>query len=189
MEPRANKVDGWTESNLLLLSLPLVLVIGACKSDTGTNSRQILAEKHFNLYLWLTITVLGLLLLTKMPQISNYNQRRLITTKQSYSKAMKNSNHLKYKNLLFETLYSYFCFQVRNGSCWRKTRNGRSLMRQKDYGRCTWKSTQITNTGRDVSRKRCGKRDIRIRYRTLQCRWTPYVQVCHPILYPLLFWQ
>lgn len=72
-------------------------------------------------------------------------------------------------------------FQVRSGSCWRRTRNGRSSTRRRDYGRCTWKSTPTTNTGHGVSRKRCGKRDIRIRYRTLRCRWTPSVQVCHPM--------
>lgn len=63
----------------------------------------------------------------------------------------------KKRNEVFESqfLMSFYSYvlQVPNGNCWPKTRNCLSSMKPKGWGRCTWKSIQITNTDHEESQK------------------------------------
>lgn len=46
--------------------------------------------------------------------------------------------------------------QELNGSYWRRMKNGRLLMKPKDFARCTWRSIQITSIVHVGSQRRWG---------------------------------
>lgn len=75
----------------------------------------------------------------------------------------------------FDTFYD---FQVRNGNCWRRTRNDRSSTRRSVFERCTWRNTLTTSTGLAGSRKPWGRRGTHTPCRTSPCPLTLYEQVC-----------